>query len=387
MSVASPLRPLRPGAAARPDLTALPHVSQLLSGFLPPHKHGAPQVFYAPHIEKLSRLALGTHFRPLRYTISQARCGTRRCERRWRPFGPRVPGGRSPLTAPLRPARLLPPGAAQGGTHIRSDVRYDSPVVRALPLPLSPHSRCSTLHHHPTPQAHPHPPSRPPAPAQYGKGWLSAEGRFELAKDGPSAVQLVLESFWVEPGGDDYIAPEGNPTANLAGRSVTTAVVNMLGRLVRAGGCAAAGGLRLEGSGAPPAPVGPRFSLWSRLHLLTAIPATPIPTRNPKPPAVVRPAAGGLSGPVFRPRGERVRLPLPAALEQHRGAAGGPVAAAAAHLRREGEGGRAGGRSGRAPAASAGGGGAGAARRWAALLPRGPCSRRLRRGRRQEGPA
>lgn len=69
--------------------------------------------------------------------------------------------------------------------------------------------------------------------AQYGKGWLSAEGRFEMATDGSSAVRLFLDSFWVEPGGDDYIAPEGNPTTDLAGRSMTTAVVNMIGRLAR----------------------------------------------------------------------------------------------------------------------------------------------------------
>lgn len=54
-----------------------------------------------------------------------------------------------------------------------------------------------------------------------------------MSKDGASSVQLVLESFWVEAGGDDYIAPEGNPTQNLAGRSLATAAINMLGRLVR----------------------------------------------------------------------------------------------------------------------------------------------------------
>lgn len=70
-----------------------------------------------------------------------------------------------------------------------------------------------------------------PRPPQYGKGWLCAEGRMEMSPDAPSSVNLIFESFWVEQGGDDYIAPEGNPTTAQATRSLSTTLVNAVGRL------------------------------------------------------------------------------------------------------------------------------------------------------------
>ncbi len=107
---------------------------------------GRWEVAYAPHIRRLSA-PFGTTIRPLRYELRA------------------------------------------GGTRMRSDVRYTSPVL--------------------------------------GAGWFSAEGRVEGTPAG-DAVDVLFDSFWLQPG--DAEPRADNPVAGGASVSATDAATNAIGR-------------------------------------------------------------------------------------------------------------------------------------------------------------
>ncbi len=124
------------------------------------HPTWCMQVFYAPHIARLSA-ALGARFEPIRYTLrGDALISNVSCKNKC-PTGPCKPA----------PHQALTPGCCMG-----------SSLANPLPAPLCP--AVQVRYSHPL----------------LGTGWLSASGDLTAADD--TTLLLHFDRFWVDFGAD-----------------------------------------------------------------------------------------------------------------------------------------------------------------------------------------